>query len=258
MLESVKGLVIRSVDVKESDRLITVYTEEQGIITALAKGARSLKSRNMSATQLFCYSKFILYKKGENCYIRESELIESFFDLRKSIEGLALASYILEIMCDVCTAVPERELLRLSLNSLYAISSGKYNLALIKGAFEIRCASILGFMPYVLSCSDCGASDGDFYFDIMDGRITCYDCHQSAQNQNREIEDPHESRIIMILTAGVKTAIAYSVHAPLERLFSFALNERELSDFSSACELYILNQLERNFKSLDFYKEVTQ
>ena len=45
MHTEVKGLVLRTVDLKESDRLLTIFTEEQGIVTALAKGARSLKSR---------------------------------------------------------------------------------------------------------------------------------------------------------------------------------------------------------------------
>ncbi len=256
MLETVKGLVIKSVDVKETDRLITVYTEEMGVIVALAKGARSLKNRNMSATMLFCYSKFVLYKKGEHYWIRESELIESFFDIRRSVEGLALASYILEVLCDVSTAVPDRNLMRLSLNSLYAIASGKYMLALVKGAFEVRCASILGFMPDVIECQFCHERQGDFYFDIMDGALTCFACHQKGENQYHELLNPHESRIVVILTYGAKTAIAYCVHCPLEKLFSFTVSGEDLSSFSKATETYLLNQLERDFKSLDFYNEV--
>ena len=256
MLENVKGLVIRSVDIRETDRLITIYTEEMGVVTAVARGARSLKSRNMSATLPFCYSKFVLYKKGEHYSVRESELIESFFDIRRSIEGLALASYIAEVLNDVATAVPDKNLMRLALNSLFAIASGKYNLALVKGAFEIRCLSILGFMPDVLSCQICDSKDSDFYFDIMDGALVCYDCHQRAESALREVENPHESRIVMIISASAKTALAYAVHSPLEKLFSFTLSGEDLDMFSKACELYLLNQLERSFKSLEFYNEV--
>ena len=90
-LITVKGLVIRTTDVRESDRLITIFTEEMGVISAMAKGARSLKSRQMSSTMQFCYASFVLYRKGENYWVKESELIESFFDIRRSIEGLALA-----------------------------------------------------------------------------------------------------------------------------------------------------------------------
>ena len=63
-LITVKGLVIRTTDVRESDRLITIFTEEMGVISAMAKGARSLKSRQMSSTMQFCYASFVLYRKG--------------------------------------------------------------------------------------------------------------------------------------------------------------------------------------------------
>ena len=43
----------------------------------------------------------------------------------------------------------------------------KYPLEKIKAAFEIRAASILGFMPDVLSCRSCNEQSGDFFFDIM-------------------------------------------------------------------------------------------
>ena len=115
----VKGLVIRTTDVKESDRIITVFTEEMGVISALARGARSLKSRKMSSTMQFCYSRFLLTKRGEYYHVKEAELIENFFDIRRNIEGIALAGYIAEVLSDVTVAEAERELLRLSLNSLY-------------------------------------------------------------------------------------------------------------------------------------------
>ena len=256
MLEKVKGLVIRSVDIKESDRLITIYTEEMGLVTALARGARSLKSRNMSSTSLFCYSTFVLYKRGENYSVKESELIESFFDIRKRVEGMALATYVLEIMCHVATADADMDLMRLALNTLFAIADGKYSLDIIKGAFEIRSASILGFMPDVLSCRFCREKSGDFYFDVMDGALTCYACHQNAESRFDAILNHHENRIISIISEGAKTALWYCIHCPIEKIFSFTLSGEDLDMFSRAAELYVTHQLERHFKALDFYKEV--
>ena len=256
MLEKIKGLVIKSVDIRESDRLITIFSEEMGVVSALARGARSLKSRHMSSTMQFCYSTFVLYKRGEHYWIKESELIESFFDIRSSIQGLALATYVLEVLSDVATAQPEKDLMRLSLNTLFAIASGKYALDKVKAAFEIRCASIIGFMPDTLACRECGERGGSFYLDIMDGAITCYGCQQKAQSKYNAIENPHESRIICILSEGAKIAIGYCIYCPLEKIFSFSLSDEDMRVFSTACEQYLVHQLERDFKSLTFYKEV--
>lgn len=256
MTSEVRGLVIRTVDIKETDRLITIFTEEQGAITALARGARSLKSRKLAATMQFCYGRYILYSQGDKLWVKEAELIESFFDIRQTIEGLALANYIAEVLSDVTVEEAENDLLRLSLNSLYAISTGKYNIEKIKAAFEIRAVSILGFMPNVLSCHLCDEKSGDFFFDIMGGIIECYKCHDKRAKARIEHADPHESHILCILSEGAKIALGYCIYSPLERIFSFNISDDDMRLFSKAAEEYILNQLGHSYKSLEFYKSV--
>ena len=75
MVTEVRGIVVRSTDIKETDRLLTIYTDTMGTVTALAKGSRSLKSRKMSSTQQFCYSSFVLSGIGDKLYVKESELL---------------------------------------------------------------------------------------------------------------------------------------------------------------------------------------
>jgi DNA repair protein RecO (recombination protein O) len=255
-LITVKGLVIKTVDIKESDRFLTIFSEEMGIISAYAQGARTLKSRKMASTMQFCYGNFVLMQRGDKYWVKEADLIESFFDIRKTIEGLALAGYILEVLSDVAVAVAERELLRLALNSLYAISTAKYELEKIKAAFEIRAASIIGFMPDVISCYKCDEQTGEFFFDIMGGRIECAKCREEAAMTHDIDTDPHEAHIICVLSEGAKIALGYCIHSPVEKIFSFKISDEDMRLFSKAAEQYILNQLERSFKSLDFYNEV--
>lgn len=256
MTTEVRGLVIRTVDIKESDRLVTIFTEEQGVMTALARGARSVKSRKLAATMQFCYGRYVLYRQGDKHWIKEAELIESFFDIGQSLEGLALATYIAEVLSDVTIAEADRELLRLSLNSLYAISKGLYSVEKIKAAFEIRAASILGFMPNILSCHRCDEQGGDFFFDIMGGVIECRACHEKREKSRIEPDDPHESHIICILSEGAKIALGYCIYAPVERLFSFNISDSDMHLFARAAEEYLLNQLGHSFKSLEFYKSI--
>ena len=254
--EEVKGLVIRTTDIKESDRILNIFTEEFGLISALATGARTLKSRKMSSTMQYCYSKFTVYKKGEYYRIKESELVESFYGIRDSIESLALAGYICEVLSDVTVAEAERDLLRLSLNSLYAISEKKYPLPKIKAAFEIRAAAILGFMPDVTSCRECGEREGSFYFDIMGGSLTCYECNERRAKAHAMPENPHESSIICLLTETARVALAYCIYSPLERIFSFNIPDGDMELFAKASESYLVNQLERSYKTLEFYNDL--
>ncbi|HBJ18885.1 MAG TPA: DNA repair protein RecO [Clostridiales bacterium] len=257
MTTKVRGLVIRTADIKEADRLITLFTEELGVITAVAKGARSMKSRQMASTTQFCYGEYVLYQKGDYYWVKEASLIESFFDIRGSLEGLALAAYLCEVLSDVATAQPEGELLRLSLNSLYAIAGGNIDLDKVKAVFEIRAAAILGFSPDIVACHLCGERGGDFFFDIMGGYITCAACHaENLGGLDPAEDDGHERHIVCILSAGAKQALAYAIYCPMDKLFSFRLPPDDMHLFCRAAEAYLLNHLERPFKTLDFYYEV--
>ena len=256
MLTKVQGLIIRTADMKEADRLVTIFTKELGVISAIAKGARSLRSRQMSSTMQFCYGSYVLYQKGDFYWIKEAELIESFFDLRADLERLALAQYLCEVLSFVTVEEGEEGLLRLALNSLFAIASGKYDIELVKAAFEVRTASIIGFMPDVMGCRECEQKEGDFIFDIMDGSLICYECNSTRSEDAHLSDSPEQRRIIALLSESARIALMYCVHAPLERLFSFRIPEEDKGLLCRATEEYLLNHLERSFKTLDFYKEV--
>ena len=256
-LLTVKGLVVKTVDLKESDRFINIFTEEMGMVSAYAQGARSYKSRKMAATNLFCYGSFVLMQRADKYWVKEADLIESFFDIRYSIDGLALASYFVDVLSYVAVTVPERELLRLTLNSLYAIASQRYDFEKIKAAFEIRALSIIGYMPDVIACKGCGRQSGDFFFDVIGGGIECADCHSSAPAiEHVNLDFTEGARVICILTESAKIALSYCIHSPVEKIFSFKIPDEDMHLFSRACEEYLLNQLERSFKTLEFYHSV--
>ena len=122
----ISGLVLRETPFGESDKMMTVLTAERGRISVFGRGARRLKSDFFVATQLFCYTEFVLVQSSEKYYIRECSLIESFYNVRATLQGLALASYIADVAADAATEEHEHaELLRLTLNCFWAICDGK-------------------------------------------------------------------------------------------------------------------------------------
>ena len=55
------GLVLRSVDYKESDQILTLFTRDMGKLTVSARGCRRKGSALASACQLLAWSEFVLY-----------------------------------------------------------------------------------------------------------------------------------------------------------------------------------------------------
>ena len=188
-------------------------------------------------------------------------MIESFFDLRSDVSKIALAGYACEVLAHVGTEnMPEPDLLRLCLNTLYAIAKGRVPDAQIKGAFEMRAAAILGFMPELSVCSDCGEEGKNVTLDVMNGSVRCENCRRTAEESAFPIASETEegrATILCLLTEAARAALFYVIRCPLEKILSFRLdNESDMKSFSYAAETYLLNHLEKTFKNLEFYKSL--
>ena len=262
MIYTCDGLVIAESAVGESDKLLTILTAEHGRIRVSGKGVRSMKSRMMAATQLFSFGNYEIYKKGDFYWLREAYLREAFFGLREDITTLSLATYI----CDLASEMsgPDfaaDDILRLTLNTLYAIAKKDKPLSQIKAAYEMRSALYSGFMPDLSACTSCRKTEQEFYYlDVMNGCILCEDCAKKRGKLSDvplSEEDLSTAKIICKLDSGALGAMRFVLGTRPERLFSFALPDDSLAYFSRACETYILNHLERGFDSLDFYKSMS-
>ena len=144
----VRGLVIRAVDYKESDRILTVLTDRLGKVTVSARGARRKGSRLAPAVQLFAYSEMTLFAYGGRFRLDEAETLEQFSGLRRDLDSTALASYFAEVLStEAEEAAPHPDVMRLALNSLYALARGGWELWRVKAAFELRYAALSGYAP---------------------------------------------------------------------------------------------------------------
>lgn len=238
------GLVIREQTVRESDKVITVLTRDNGIISAYASGAKNIKNSKSAATSLLTYSQFIFYKGRDRYTVDEAHAKEVFIKLRSDVENLALAQYFCELAGAV---VPEgersEEQLRLTLNAIYLLCKGVKPPKLVKAAFELRMMSLCGFMPNLICCAECAAYEHEqmgFYPD--DGTLLCGDC--AVITKSRRIHTG----------LGATTAMRHCIYADFDKLFAFDLSEQSLPLLSRAAEEYTLAQLGRGFKTLDFYR----
>ena len=66
MTYEVRGLVVRTVELSGNDKLLSILTAERGLLTVVANGSKSLKSRYLAASQLFCYATFLLEARRED------------------------------------------------------------------------------------------------------------------------------------------------------------------------------------------------
>ena len=261
MRGKVQGLILRETSVGESDKLLTLLTGELGKIYIRAKGVRSVKSKNASLCRLFTYGEFEYYEKNSQRWLASGNVTESFFGLNTDIEGFSLAAYVADVAMELSgEGVRGDEMLRTTLNTLYAIEKKLYPREIIKGAFEIFCAAHSGFSPDVSHCRECGAQTSKtMYFDVMNGNIECAECFERRRG-GREISptDAYEARNIFFpMSPALLSSVRYVLSANPTRLFAFTIADVEdVQDFSRLGQTYLHNHLERGFDTLDFYLQM--
>jgi len=236
-----KGLVIKEQTIGESDRLVTLLTADYGLVKAFVRRAKQAKSRLNSATTLFAYSEFGLYRTRDAFAVDEAVPIEVFFDLRRDIERLTLAQYFAQLAYEMSAEEqPQQELLRLLLNALHLLCSGKKSLSQIKAVFEFRSLCLGGYMPSVLACDRCGTYETDvMYFDTLEGKLYCSSCPKIGAD---------------CVPKTVVTAVRFICLTEPSRIFSFSLEKEALELLGNIAEKYMMSCVSRNLSALEFYK----
>ncbi len=266
------GLVVREYELGEHDKMLTLLTPAYGRIPVIAKGARSLRNKYMTPARLFTYANYELHRRGDMTWLRSAEIIEPFPQLEREITRLYLAQYLADLACELSgEGEPAVDILRLTLNSLYAVCRGVKDQRLIKGTFEWRAAGYSGYLPELGNCHVCGAADarskddgGICYLDVMNGALMCASCAAGRMERDSAlppgaipVDDDGVRSILLPLDRAVIAAIKYVLEALPERMFAFSLsNEADLDTFSSAGSTYITHHLERGFASLALYNEI--
>ena len=235
----VNALVVKESSSGEYDKVLTVITEQYGKLYVVGKGVKSVRSKHIASTQVFSYSAMNLRKKGSYYYITDSDLIENYYDIRGDMLKLALASFVCDVSCEIAKqGVEERDLLRLTLNTLYAIAKGIRPLEIIRAAFELRVASDSGFMPDLTSCRSCGEEMPHMScIDIMDGTIICDECRKNAFSTivKDSFYETGTPRPISIVSLAVLETMRYIVSSRIERFLAFSIDEIEHQVFFDAC-----------------------
>ena len=92
-----RGLVLRTTEYKETDRILTVLSADHGLLTMKARGVRSNRSKLKGACQLLTYAEFTVGEAHGFSSITEATAIEMFPELRTDIVLLSLASYFAQL-----------------------------------------------------------------------------------------------------------------------------------------------------------------
>lgn len=240
-----QGLILRETNYKEADKILTVLTREGGRRTVKARGCRRKNSPLAAATQLLVLSDMTLFEYRDYFTLNEADTLEQFWGVRADLDKLALCSYFAEVTEAVAEeGRPDQGLMSLILNAMYALDKLRKPLPLVKAAFELKLLCLAGYEPLLDACALCGAEAPESpRLDLGEGVLHCAPCGL-GDGVSRPLD-------------GVSlAAMRHVVYGDPKRLFSFPTDPPGMESMSAACEGFLLTQLDRGFKTLDFYHQL--
>ena len=241
-----RGVVLRETATKEADKILTLLTEDRGRISVIARGVRRKGCKYAACAQPLVYAEWTLYQRGDWYYANEAALLEHFGGLQTDLESFALGCYFAELTEAVTTEEqPSHELLRHLLNGLYALAVLQKPAALVKPAFELKLLCLAGYEPLADSCAFCGCEEPEQpLLDVVQGVLRCRKCGAG------------ESGLSMPLCADSLAALRHIIYGDPKRIYAFRMGETALERLGNATEAFAAAQLERGFRTLDFYKSL--
>ncbi len=233
-----QGVVLRTIKLGETDRIVTLLTQTHGKVRAVAKGVRKPGSRfggrlePMSHVALQCY-------KGRNLdVITQVETLDAFKPLWEDYGAFTHAIPMLEAVDQI---TPDREpnaaLYQMLVGALRTLA--ETNAPIVTPAFFWKLLSLEGFHPMLDTCVRCGDEDGPFTrFDLVEGGVCCEPCGRMVGARL----DPEAWELLRrILGGGLRSTLdepTGPVMREVERLGVSSLEHRIERRLRSASLLY--------------------
>ncbi len=146
MVSNKKGIVLKTMDYKEKDKIMWLFTEDEGKISVFCRNVRTAKNRYQSMIRSLVFADFTLYK-GKGMYtFNEGVLINSFMGLMDSFEEITYATYYLELV-DITSMDndPNSLVYKNLLVALYLMETKVLDIDMLTFAFEIKHILYSGF-----------------------------------------------------------------------------------------------------------------
>ncbi|MGH2456751.1 MAG: DNA repair protein RecO [Candidatus Limnocylindria bacterium] len=247
-LYKTEGIVLRSMDLGEADRVLTVLTPRLGKLRVIAKGIRRTRSRLGGGLEPFSDVHLVLAVGRTFDVVTQAALEDPHLGLRNDLHSTAAAWYLVELADRFCEGAADAHgaflVLAQGLSALDA-APGEVSREVVARWFELALLDAMGFRPELVRCLECGAEIGPEgnAFSPVAGGVLGPEC--AAADLGARSIGPEALKVMRYLQRSplvdvLRLRLAAQVHREVERVLHATVSA----------------VLERELRSRDFLEEV--
>jgi len=184
-----QGFILKKEDLREADRIYTLFTKDFGKLELLARSVRKIKSKLRGGLELFWLSEIEFIQGKTYKTITDASLINNFKNLRKNLKRLKVAYKAADILNDSIKGEEPDEkiwnLLKFTFQKLNDPNLKSSYLPLIYYYFFWHLLSVLGYEPELNFCVICQKKliPKNLYFNFKEGGVICGNCFEKIKSE---------------------------------------------------------------------------
>lgn len=246
-IQKTEAILLSRQDLRETSLILTFYTKDFGKIKGIVRGVRGGHAQyGGGSLEIFACDELVFYerKKSDLYTISQCDLLEFYNYIRESLERLAYAAYILELLDSVTPlSDPNQEVYGLLANSLKLLS-GESSAKRVTRIFEIKLLNLLGLMPRLEVCANCsGNITPEARFSFRHGGLICKSC----------LGIDKETHSIL---PGTVKFIEHIRALPFEKVKRIKVAREVGKELEEILRKFLDYHIERRLKTVEFLREI--
>ena len=185
MTEKVNGITVFTVNYKESDKILTLFTLEKGKIAANARGVRRVNAKSRQIGEPFCFAEIMLAEKAGRHTVAEVEVIDTFYPIRTDVKKYYAGSCALEFTnAFTQEGLVDTEYFVRLLDFLKDLAYGDGDPKTLLAKFLFDAINGGGYGLRLAGCGRCGEEIKERVFlSLKEGYCVCDGCRKTGERE---------------------------------------------------------------------------
>lgn len=172
------AIVIRASSYKDNDKMLSLFTLEDGIVSTCLRGAKKPNSKNGFAGELFNFCEFVLVKKDNRHTVKEVNQIDGFYKIRLDFDKFTVGAVAVEFVSSfLFEGMKSYDLFLTLLNTLKCLNETNFEPQIILIGYLLKALQLAG---YELNFDDCYICRKQMtkrvFFNFDEGGCVCENC----------------------------------------------------------------------------------
>jgi DNA repair protein RecO (recombination protein O) len=241
------AIVLRRMELGETDRILTLLTDRFGKIRVVAKGIRRPTARLAPHLELLAQSRLMLSRGRELDIITGAETLDLHVGLRSDLNALGVASHCAELVDRFLADRDEnRPVYRLLGQALARLDQGAESERVARW-FELAVLGEMGVRPELFRCVICErpVAEAPNRFSYRLGGVLC------AEHGDRDVS-------AVLLSVGAQKVLRMLLRSDLDAFLNLSVSRAVLNEIEAVLTAFTKHQLERDLNSLKVMRRVEE